>query len=576
MNTNEQQPDGIIESGTDLGAPHKILTFLYFAYATACTLFGGLITLGYVAFGLLGWVEGTTVIPDFVTQYILQGFILLILGYVGLQVTFGMQELDAPSFSWTLYVNLIQIVVALTLGWYGIPFIAVSLILIVLLFTSEVRSYWYAEWTEDMGPRMKETKYSFHLLRKSPLVVAGVVIIVFMVSVAIFAPFLAPYGGQERIWADARAAPGAASKDPHEEVRTLWVNTSADVNLLPTVYSGGFAVFSNQTQTSTNPWIAPNIQVTDTADEIVNVTISVSIYQLNYSDYLSMSASERASYLVGTVQANNSLTQRIALTNATVPYTWTLSFAAAYKQAIWKVDVEIDLGYRLPPYPIHVWGCDNYGGDIYSRIIWGAQTDIRIALEVVAVAISIGAVLGAAAGYFGGKFDELVMRVTDVFFAFPGLVLAMAIVMALGVRSLDNIALALMVTWWPAYARLVRGQVLSEREKLYVEAARSVGASDTRILLFHIIPNTIQPVIVQATMDIGGVLLTAAGLSYIGFGPPAGTPEWGLMIASGQNYLLGSPWMSTFPGLAILVTALAFNLVGDGIRDIMDPKLRRR
>ncbi|MGQ4871412.1 MAG: ABC transporter permease, partial [Candidatus Thorarchaeota archaeon] len=176
----------------------------------------------------------------------------------------------------------------------------------------------------------------------------------------------------------------------------------------------------------------------------------------------------------------------------------------------------------------------------------------------------------------GGKLDELVMRITDVFFAFPGLILAMAIVMALGERNLDNIALALMVTWWPVYARLVRGQVLAEREKLYVEAARSVGASDSRILFTHIIPNTFQPLIVQATMDTGGVLLTAAGLSYIGFGPPAGVAEWGLMISIGQQYLTIAPWMSLFPGLAILVTALAFNLVGDGIRDILDPKLRRR
>ena len=151
MSIDEQQPDGIIESGMDLGAPHKILTLLYLAYAMACTLFGGFITLGYVAFSLLGWAEGASVIPGFITEFIFQGFLLMILGYVGLQVTFGMQDLDAPSFSWTLYVNLIQIVIALTLGWYGLPFIALSLILIGLLFTSEVKSYWYSEWREDMS-----------------------------------------------------------------------------------------------------------------------------------------------------------------------------------------------------------------------------------------------------------------------------------------------------------------------------------------------------------------------------------------------------------------------------------------
>ena len=148
--------------------------------------------------------------------------------------------------------------------------------------------------------------------------------------------------------------------------------------------------------------------------------------------------------------------------------------------------------------------------------------------------------------------------------------------MAIGVRSLTTISIALMITWWPTYARLVRGQVLTEREKLYIEAARSSGASDTRILFSHILPNTIQPVIVQATMDFGSVILVAAGLSFIGFGPPVGTSEWGMMIARGQNYILSSPWMTLYPGLAILVTALAFNLVGDGIRDILDPKLRRR
>jgi len=226
--------------------------------------------------------------------------------------------------------------------------------------------------------------------------------------------------------------------------------------------------------------------------------------------------------------------------------------------------------------PDHIWGTDDSGGDIYSRLIWAAQVDLKIALSVVIVALAIGTFIGAVAGYYGGKIDELVMRVTDVFFAFPGLILCMAIVMALGEKSLDTISIALMVVWWPTYARLVRGQVLAEREKLYVEAARSIGASDGRILLFHIIPNTIQPLIVQSTMDVGSVLLTAAGLAFIGFGPPAGAAEWGLMIAIGQLYFSMNQSAIFFPGMAILLTALASNLVGDGLRDILDPKLRRR
>ncbi len=565
-----------LQSGEDLGTSYSFLQNLYMIYSMISLAFGGIMVLGYITFGLLGWILAATVIPEFMVNFGFQGFLIMILGWIGLQVTFGIQELDAPSFSWALYLNIAQIVIVMTMGLYGLPFIALSVVIIALLFTTSVRSYWYFEWMEDMRPRIKETRYSMHLVRKSPLVVLGVCIIVFMISVAVLAPFIAPYGGEERIWADTRAAPGAASNDHRIYDINLWVDRETDIDLLPVVYSGGFSVFDNQTLTSTNPWLKVEIVVMRTYDDEVNVTITAEIYQLNYTEYQTMSEFERAPYLVNRISDNNTLEQNIQLTNETVPYTWIVFYEAPTKTVVWDVDVDVSIAYKLPDYPIHIWGADNYGGDVYSRVIWGAQTDIRIALTVVAVALSIGALLGAAAGYYGGKFDELIMRITDVFFAFPGLVLAMAIVMALGQRNLDNISIALMITWWPAYARLVRGQVLSEREKLYVEAARSVGASDTRILLFHIIPNTIQPVIVQATMDIGGVLLTAAGLSYIGFGPPVGTPEWGLMIASGQEFLLSSPWMSTFPGLAILATALAFNLVGDGIRDILDPKLRRR
>jgi len=150
----------------------------------------------------------------------------------------------------------------------------------------------------------------------------------------------------------------------------------------------------------------------------------------------------------------------------------------------------------------------------------------------------------------------------------------MTIAAALG-RNLTNLTIALIIVWWPAYARLIRGQVLSEREKLYVEAARAVGAPTRRIIFRHVLPNSIYPLLVNATLDLGGVILTAAGLSFIGFGAGAGIAEWGRMIADGRNYLFQSPWLATFPGLAILLSALAMNLVGDGLRDVLDPRLRR-
>lgn len=315
-----------------------------------------------------------------------------------------------------------------------VPFISIAnIVMICLLFVPVIKEHWWEIFKEDMGPRSKETKYSLYLIRRSPLVVAGVIIIAAYVFMAFFAPFITPYGPTERNWS-----------------QTL-----------------------------------------------------------------------------------------------------------------------------RPPSAEHLWGTDQNGGDVFSMVIWATQIDLKIAVTVVAVALIMGSFIGASAGYFGGALDEVVMRITDVFFAFPGLILAMAIVAALGQRNLDNISIALMLVWWPTYARLVRGQVLIEREKLYVEAARSVGASDMRILVFHILPNTIQPVIVQATLDMGGVLLTAAGLSFIGFGAEAGTAEWGLMISQGQTHFMDY-WVTFYPGMAILLCALSFNLVGDGVRDILDPKLRRR
>ena len=227
-----------------------------------------------------------------------------------------------------------------------------------------------------------------------------------------------------------------------------------------------------------------------------------------------------------------------------------------------------------PPSAIHWFGTDESGGDVFSRIVWGSRLDITIALVVVSAACIIGSAVGAVAGFFGGRIDEVVMRITDIFLAFPALILAMTIAAALG-RNLTNLTIALMVVWWPGYSRLIRGQILSEREKPYVEAARAVGASTRRIILRHVLPNSIYPLLVSATLDLGGVILTAAGLSFIGFGAGAGVAEWGRMISDGRNYLFQAPWMATFPGLAILITALSLNLVGDGLRDVLDPRLRR-
>jgi len=289
-----------------------------------------------------------------------------------------------------------------------------------------------SKWREDLAPQVRELRFTIYLLRQSPLVVAGFILMFAFVSMAIFAPWITPYGPEERIW-EAKLQ---------------------------------------------------------------------------------------------------------------------------------------------PPSSQHFFGTDESGGDIFSRIIWASQLDLAIAVIVVATAMAVGSVMGAVSGFLGGKIDEVMMRITDIFLAFPALILAMTIAAALG-RNLTNLTIALIIVWWPAYARLIRGQVLSEREKLYVEAARAVGAPTRRIIFRHVLPNSIYPLLINATLDLGGVILTAAGLSFIGFGAGAGIAEWGRMIADGRNYLFQSPWMATFPGLAILLSALAMNLVGDGLRDVLDPRLRR-
>jgi peptide/nickel transport system permease protein len=200
--------------------------------------------------------------------------------------------------------------------------------------------------------------------------------------------------------------------------------------------------------------------------------------------------------------------------------------------------------------------------------------DVSAALIIVGTDLLIGVMLGAFSGFIGGKFDEAMMRVTDIFFSIPGLVLALAVAAALG-RGLNNLIIAIIIVGWPGYTRILRGQVLAEKERLYVDALRSLGIGRFRIILRHVIPNTIYPVLVQATLDLGGIILTFAGLSFLGFGASALTPELGRLITAGQQYIFQAPWLVAFPGLAILIISLAFNLMGDGIRDVLDPRLRR-
>lgn len=228
----------------------------------------------------------------------------------------------------------------------------------------------------------------------------------------------------------------------------------------------------------------------------------------------------------------------------------------------------------LSPSAGHIFGTDRLGRDMLSRVIVGARPALIVPIGVVAFAVLLGAPLGAIAGYKGGWIDEAIMRVTDLFLAFPSLLLAMAIASALG-RGLGNAAIALVVSWWPWYTRLVRGVTISLRQRYFVEAAQAIGVSDWVIILRHILPNTISPILVQATVDMGTVILAMGGLAFLGLGTQPPNPDWGLMVSEGRDFILNQWWISTFPGIAIFIVVLAFNLLGDTLRDIFDPRQYR-
>lgn len=229
----------------------------------------------------------------------------------------------------------------------------------------------------------------------------------------------------------------------------------------------------------------------------------------------------------------------------------------------------------IPPSPAHPLGTDHLGRDILARILYGTRYSLVIAILAVLIGLVVGVPLGAISGYYGGWFDMVIQRIADTLLSFPSILLALSLVAVLGV-GLQNVIISVGIGTIPSFIRLVRGTVLAIREETYVEAARCIGVPDWLIIWRHIMRNAMAPVIVQATLSMGTTLLVAAGLGFLGLGVQPPTPEWGSMLGEGRQYIFSAPYMATFPGLAIFLTVLGFNLVGDGLRDALDPRLWQR
>ncbi len=481
-----------------------------------------------------------------------------------------------PTIVGNLLLTVFALVLAFFLGTRGVRYLHAA-------YDPFARE----ELVGAMVPRVKEFRYSLHLLRRSSLAMVGLAIVLFYVLIAAFGPYIAPFP-YDPSFHEFHVAPGTGALDTETLAATAYVNPTSWVNTSNVFKSDGNYALSNNTG-QILVLTGFRIPLVFSSSTVQAVDVGVQYYSPE---------GQTLSVAVSWDQGSHwSSDQSLPVKSQDNKELWYLSYASAHawtpqelnQSEMWVRLTHIQgsgpiqgTGYvdvvqarSVMQGPIHPWGTNELGEDVLAGVLLGTRVDLRVGILVVFGAVAIGVVLGVFSGYFGGWSDEILMRITDMFLAVPGLILALAFAALLG-RNLENILIALMLVSWPGYTRLVRGQVLSVREISYVEAARAVGAKTRRIVMKHILPNVLSVVIVASTLDLGTIVISTAALSFLGLGAPSYAAEWGIMIARGYPHMLsGFWWEYMFPGLAIFFFVMAFNLFGDGLRDILDPRLRR-
>ncbi len=455
----------------------------------------------------------------------------------------------------------------------------------------------YRKFLENHQEQFKEWKIGFKIVWCNPLMKIGILLMLALVIIAIFAPWISPHPEDAMtVGTSYRGIGNTTVYSTFTSSGTVFIGNYEEWKFSPrgegtaTVTVGNASmtmVSDNKTELSVsvprNTPISAKMNVT-VFIEIKNVT---ALY-VNLTDVESGMVSpgqEFPTYL--NMKGRENVTLPNTTTNVSIAWTTIISISASSDSV--KVDAtttvnviiiseskmgKIGVDFWKAPSWEHPFGTDYYNRDVMSRVFFGTRIALFVAIVVVALSMLIGVPLGAFAGYYGGIIDEVIMRITDIFLAFPALLLAMVLSVTLG-PNLMNAMFAIAIAWWPWYTRIMRNMVLSLRERAYVMAAKAAGIKNMSIITKFIFPNSLAPIIVQATLDMGTVILAEAALAFLGLGAKPPTPDWGLMISQEATYITqGIWWPSVFPGIFIFLTVISFNLIGDALREFLDPKIR--